>query len=369
MKVFILTLGTRGDVEAFLLLGCELRRRGHRVLIGASSFYSKQILSSQLEWLQIGYGSAEQMQAVLRAISALDDPKRRTEAFIQRWVAPQLKESVRTIQLYAVNADYFISNLKMYIPRNGQVVPGAFVTYDVPETLDDLAKHDSQRHGGRIIELVAMNKRLIDARNIWNPACQFTGFWLDSHPAAWVPSDAILQFLSRGLPPVVITLGSMATLEATGLADAVIEALRVAGQRGIILGNLAGTKRGAAVNDTLFFDGDVPYHWLFPQACAVVHHGGVGTVAAALAAGLPSVILPQISAQQFLARVLFDAGLATGVFDTKPLDETKLAAAIESAAAEIKYQTIAKSWQAEIAHDRGVAAAGDLIEAHWRRLQ
>ncbi len=369
MKVFILTLGTRGDLETFLILGRELRRRGHRVLIGTSSFYSERIAASRLEWLQIGNGTAEQMQAVLRSMAVLDHPKRRTETFIQQWVAPQLRQSIRTIQLYAVNADYFISNLKMHVPRNTEVVPGAFVTYDVPESLQDLAKHGSQRHGGRIIDLVAMSKPLIDRSNAWDVSYQFTGFWLDDQPLTWIPSEPLLRFLSEGSPPVVFTLGSMATLEVSGLPDTVIETLRVAGGRGVILGNLAGEKRGFAFGNTIYFEGEIPYQWLFPKACAVVHHGGVGTVAAALRAGVPSVLLPQISAQQYLARVLLDAGLATGVFETRALDAKKLGASIRLAVTETKYQETAKAWQAEIVRDCGVRSAADLIEEHWKQLR
>ena len=43
MRVFLLTLGTRGDFELFFSLGCELRRRGHSVLLGSSHFYADRV--------------------------------------------------------------------------------------------------------------------------------------------------------------------------------------------------------------------------------------------------------------------------------------------------------------------------------------
>jgi UDP:flavonoid glycosyltransferase YjiC (YdhE family) len=36
----------------------------------------------------------------------------------------------------------------------------------------------------------------------------------------------------------------------------------------------------------------VPYQSLFPKACAVVHHGGVGTTSQGLLAGVPTLIVP-----------------------------------------------------------------------------
>jgi UDP:flavonoid glycosyltransferase YjiC (YdhE family) len=339
------------------------------VLIGTSSFYADSTRAAQLEWMQIGKGTADQMEQVLRSMSAIDDARKQTETFIRQWVAPQLNDSMATIRLYALNAEYFISNLKMAIRRKDQVVPGAFVTYDVPETLEDLTRHGSERHNGRIIDLVAMKKHLVDRRALWSRNFQFTGFWLEPQPAMWLAPKELLDFLSAGPAPVVITIGSMVADGQAGLTDLMIDALSIAGMRGIILGNLAGARRGALPGDRIFFGGEIPYHWLFPRACAVVHHGGVGTAAAALSAGMPSVVLPQISAQQFLARVWTDAGLAAGVFQTRSLDPVKLGAAIRLAGAESKYRQIATQWQAELARDRGVFAAVNFIETHWKRIQ
>jgi sterol 3beta-glucosyltransferase len=368
MRIFILAIGTRGDVENFLILGRELRRRGHRVLMGSSAFYADSIRAAELDWVQIGGGTAGQMEQVLQAMSAIEDSRKQTETFIRQWVAPQLTQSIATIRSYALNADYFISNMKMAIRRKDHAVPGAFVTYDVPESLDDLTRHQTQRYGGRIIDLVSMNKRLIDAQNQWPSTCQFTGFWSEPQPATWLAPQDLGDFLSAGPPPVVVTIGSMASDGQSGLTDRIIDALNAADTRGIILGNLAGSKRGALPGDRVYFGGEIPYHWLFPRACAVVHHGGAGTAAAAISAGLPSVVLPQISAQQFLARVLSEAGLATAILQTRPLDVTRLAEAIHTAATDPKHQQIARQWQAEIATDRGVLLAADLIEAHAKQL-
>jgi hypothetical protein len=54
MRVFLLTLGTRGDFELFFSLGCELRRRGHSVLLGSSSFYAERVAAAGLTWAPMG---------------------------------------------------------------------------------------------------------------------------------------------------------------------------------------------------------------------------------------------------------------------------------------------------------------------------
>ncbi len=54
---------------------------------------------------------------------------------------------------------------------------------------------------------------------------------------------------------------------------------------------------------------DVPHDWLFPQLSAVLHHGGAGTTAEALRAGIPSLIMPFFFDQFFWARQLHRRGL------------------------------------------------------------
>jgi UDP:flavonoid glycosyltransferase YjiC (YdhE family) len=55
---------------------------------------------------------------------------------------------------------------------------------------------------------------------------------------------------------------------------------------------------------------DAPYEWLFPRCAAVVHHGGGGTAAGALRAGVPQVAVPHIADQPYWADGLTSAGWA-----------------------------------------------------------
>lgn len=58
------------------------------------------------------------------------------------------------------------------------------------------------------------------------------------------------------------------------------------------------------------FSGDVPYNWLFPRCAAAIHHGGSGSTAAALHAGIPQVICPFILDQFYWAERMFWLGVA-----------------------------------------------------------
>ncbi|XP_073159145.1 sterol 3-beta-glucosyltransferase isoform X2 [Henckelia pumila] len=59
-----------------------------------------------------------------------------------------------------------------------------------------------------------------------------------------------------------------------------------------------------------YFSGDVPYNWLFPKCAAAIHHGGSGSTAAALHAGIPQVICPFVLDQYYWAERMFWLGVA-----------------------------------------------------------
>ncbi|XP_057803871.1 sterol 3-beta-glucosyltransferase UGT80A2-like isoform X2 [Salvia miltiorrhiza] len=65
------------------------------------------------------------------------------------------------------------------------------------------------------------------------------------------------------------------------------------------------------------FSGEIPYNLLFPKCAAVIHHGGSGTTAAALHAGVPQVICPFILDQFYWAERMFWLGVAS-----EPLNAT-----------------------------------------------
>ncbi|KAI3445661.1 hypothetical protein Pfo_002326 [Paulownia fortunei] len=58
------------------------------------------------------------------------------------------------------------------------------------------------------------------------------------------------------------------------------------------------------------FSGAIPYSWLFPRCAAAIHHGGSGSTAAALNAGIPQIICPFILDQFYWAERMFWLGVA-----------------------------------------------------------
>jgi UDP:flavonoid glycosyltransferase YjiC (YdhE family) len=368
MHVFILTIGTRGDFELFLILARALRNRGHRVVMGTSGFFSEQARAAGMEWVPIGNGSFEEITAVLKSLSSVENSAERTLLFFKRWLQPQLSKSMHQITAVGEGSDYFISNLKMMLQRGDEVVPGAAVTYDPPHALEDLPKYGTQNHRSRILDLVAMNKDLMDPGSIWGERYHFTGFWYKQDQSDWRPSEVLSEFMRSGPPPIVITMGSMVMFDAEKFVRDVGQAVRQCGQRAVIVGGWSGISADEETTDELCFVSEVPYEWLFPRAACIIHHGGVGTVAAALRAGIPSIVFPQIDCQLQFGEILAKEDLVAGIFNTHHCKADEISTAIDRAVNYKTFEFSARSWQKKILADKGVDAAVDLIEAHWKQI-
>lgn len=77
--------------------------------------------------------------------------------------------------------------------------------------------------------------------------------------------------------------------------------------------------------------GELPHAWLLPRVAAVVHHGGAGTTAATLRAGIPSVIIPHAFDQAFWGRRVSALGAGPAPIDMKELTSDRLALALRAA--------------------------------------
>ena len=154
--------------------------------------------------------------------------------------------------------------------------------------------------------LSAWSPRLLAAPPEWRSSQSPLGFWR-SRETGTLPPD-IERFLADGPPPVVIGFGSMRHDDPARLAREVVDGLRRAGRRGILLAGWSGLSVSGG-GDILAVE-EAPLGGLLPRAAAIVHHGGVGTVGAALHAGTPQVISPFFGDQSFWAGRLRELGVA-----------------------------------------------------------
>lgn len=198
----------------------------------------------------------------------------------------------------------------------------------------------------------------------WPETVHITGyFFLDSH-ADWQPSPELKAFLGAGDPPVYIGFGSMAGRNPERLADLVLGALAKSNQRGILLTGWGGM-RPEFLSDRVFILDSAPHSWLFPRVAAVVHHGGAGTTAEGLRAGVPAVVLPFVLDQPFWGARIKTLGLGPAPIPQKNLTADSLAEAIRAAVTDGDIKKRASSIGEAIRSESGVGDAVKIVQRYF----
>jgi UDP:flavonoid glycosyltransferase YjiC (YdhE family) len=150
------------------------------------------------------------------------------------------------------------------------------------------------------LNLVPVSPTVYAPNPRWGPQHRIVGYWFADNPAGWEPPAELLSFLGAGEPPVLISLGAMSigdwrAAEVTGLF---IDAVQEAGVRAIVQGWEASLSQ-LSLPPTVCATGPLPHSWLLPRCAAAVHHGGFGTTAAGLRAGIPALVIPHIADQLY----------------------------------------------------------------------
>ena len=146
----------------------------------------------------------------------------------------------------------------------------------------------------------------------WPSQLSLTGFPLyDEQGVSQVPAD-LEAFLGEaeaaGDPPIVFAPGS-SNRQATRFFAAAAEACQRLGLRGVLLTRYAGQLPSRLPREVRHAS-YAPFSAVFPRAAALVHHGGIGTAAQALAAGRPQLVMPMTFDQPDNAARLVTLGVA-----------------------------------------------------------
>jgi UDP:flavonoid glycosyltransferase YjiC (YdhE family) len=119
------------------------------------------------------------------------------------------------------------------------------------------------------------------------------------------------RFLDAGDPPIIFTPGS-GNLHGRAFFEASVEACERLGRRGLLLTRFAEQVPQSLPKTIRYFD-FIPFSQVLPRSAALVHHGGIGTCAQGLAAGVPQLVMPMSFDQPDNAARLRRLGVATAL--------------------------------------------------------
>jgi sterol 3beta-glucosyltransferase len=151
----------------------------------------------------------------------------------------------------------------------------------------------------------------------WPDWLHVVGYWVEPLPGTYEPEEGLAAFIAGGDRPISIGFGSVIDQRADDALSVILEALRAANQRAVLVSGWNRYTR--KLPDSVYETNYVPHAWLFGKVSAAIHAAGVSTVAQVLTAGVPSIPIPFHSEQKFNASRLHQLGVAP-----KPIPRERL---------------------------------------------
>ena len=220
-----------------------------------------------------------------------------------------------------------------------------------------------QMANGKPIPVLHGYSELVSPRpRDWPNTAHVTGYWFLERKGDWQPPAELRDFLEAGEKPVYVGFGSMAGRNPQRMANLVVDALQKAKVRGIIATG-GGGMEASNLTETIFKIDRVPHTWLFPRVSAVIHHGGAGTTAAGLRAGIPTIVCPFIVDQPYWGERIYALGVGSKPIPQKKLTAKKLAEAIREVTTNQIIQQNAANLCQKIREEDGIAKAIAIIES------
>jgi UDP:flavonoid glycosyltransferase YjiC (YdhE family) len=340
-NILLIPIGSAGDVHPFVGLGMALRDHGHHVRVITSVYHERLVCGAGLEC--IGLGTVEEFESVM-----LDPdiwhPRRAFGAVFRSGVLPWTRPLYDLIaRLYVPGETVVAASLLAFGARLAQeklgvpmvsvelqpamlrsvhqppVLPGMFLPGWMPAAAWRLAYWLGDRLVIDPVIAPATNavraqlglppvRRLLDQwwhsperiiglyppwfappQPDWPPQLVLTGFPLFDERGLTRPPPEVLDFL-EGDPPVVFTAGSAMRHGHAFFAEAA-RACQLLGRRGVLLTRFP-EQLPPALPEGVIHCSYCPFSQLLPRAVALVHHGGIGTTAQALAVGIPQLVMP-----------------------------------------------------------------------------
>ena len=417
MRVALLTYGTRGDVQPFIALARGLQQAGHTATLAAPERMAALAAPDAIPFVPLAGDPAQFMQALIdkagrnplrimqvmgdfvfplagQVIAGLRTACRDADVIVHTFltttgghaIARERNRPDVSVQFFPVFAPTgeFPSPAFPDLPlgrRYNHLTHALFTQlyWRVGHLGYDWLKRTNPAFPRRLAWpfqpsdraitplLFAFSPAVVARTPEWGTHVHLTGFWTSTGPAAWQPPQPLAQFLEAGPPPICVNFGSMVSREAQRLYEAVLAALSGTQQRGVIVTGLGGWQSAGDAANVLVIDA-APHDWLFPRMKAVIHHGGAGTTAAALQAGVPNIVVPFAADQPFWGQRVAQLRAGPQPIPAWQVNAARLTTAIHEALDNPALQQRAAEVGRQLRTENGVGQAIALIEAHCRRF-
>jgi len=415
MNIAIIALGSRGDVQPYVALGKGLKKSGHKIKILTHQNFEELINTNGLDFIPVG-GSVQDIAQGTNMSKLLE------RGNFLKIISQMKKDAINGALAMAKVGMDACSNVDLIISGVGGLFAGISISekLDIPfmqayytpftptkafpsflfpklpffnngffnrfsyflarqviwqgfRSADNMARRQvlglkkasffgpyKSKYFNQNPVLYSFSPLVIPKPSDWDRNIHVTGYWLLEQEDSWRPPSGLADFIESGSPPIYIGFGSMSSSNPEGTVDIILSAISKTNQRAIMLSGWGGLQK-KHLPDNVFIIDSIPISWLFPRVSMAIHHGGAGTTAEALKAGIPSIIIPFFGDQFFWARKVFDLGVSLEPVPRKKLTVESLAKAINNVLEDQKIKKNAIELGAKIREENGIANAVEVI--------
>lgn len=370
MRVCFFTLGSRGDVQPYVALAKCLIEHGHETTICTGASFQRFIESNGIRFNKTALDLME-LAKTAEGKAVLESPSKHmglVMKFSRDVIRPAYRKTMDDFYDGARDADIIVYHpkalgavdisVKLGIPCVS--MPPIPITYPITE-FPNLAISPTANFGKAINRMTYMINRKIESTQIkeindfrsktlslpkrkagiytfdrsgeeiptvypvspllfpevnsWNGHVFLPGFFF-LHSKNDLDSN-LEAFLCNGKKPVTVTFSSMPLKDPNAFMGKLEAALTATGNRAVVLSGNSGILNSD--NERIYVTKQAPHDLLFARSNGAIHHGGAGTMATALCAGIPQLIIPFSVDQPFWANRLYKFGCSV-----KPLREKTL---------------------------------------------
>jgi vancomycin aglycone glucosyltransferase len=315
MKFALAGHGSRGHIEPLAALGRELLRRGHDVCVGVTPTMVDFVESVGVAAVAYGLDPRPRNNEDLSHNATNQSP---VSAMVQSMLQlpHEMAEWGATLTALANGAD-----LLLVLPDEQDLAANVAEYYGIPmATLQSLPR-EYVRPGrllGQVIKTAAdAQRRALGLPEATGPQTRrasleiqaYESFYFPERAAEWaeqsgrrpfvgaltleLPTDAddeVLSWIAEGTPPIYFGFGSMPIPSPAETVAVISAACAQLGERALICSGSSHFTDIPHFNNVKIVRA-VNFAVAFPACRAVVHHGGAGTMAAGMRAGVPTLIL------------------------------------------------------------------------------
>jgi UDP:flavonoid glycosyltransferase YjiC (YdhE family) len=417
-RITLIASGTRGDVQPAVALGRGLRAAGYAVRVVAGATFGGWIEEHGLEaarssvdmvalmgspagraWVENGHRPIRQQRFMRELIDAHGDGLIRDAADASEDADLVLSGFTSDAYALAIGERHGIPVVSlplqpaMIATRDGRAMAAAPFPGRVSRVnawfgrlvLEGLAwrlygdavnrfrrsvglrpqsgrEHAAERR--RMPTLHGVSRHVMPLPADWPATCHVTGYWFLDEAPGREPPGSLTAFLAAaaadGAPVVSVGFGSMTGADAGATAALVLQAVRVAGVRAVLLSGWGGLGAGRVPAGCLVVE-EAPHGWLFGRVAAAVHHGGAGTTAAAFRAGVPQVVVPHMADQPYWGRRVRELGTGPAPLPRHRLTPEALGTAIRAVVGDGATRDRAARLAGAVRAEDGVGEAVRLI--------